>query len=125
MQFSDQLITILDDLCERFGIVIDWSQQNIIPYIEALAAKYIKYEICTSIAWCVIMLFVTSIFVITAVVACKKEYEELVVVGTVFSVLLVMCTVLTIGCQTFDIIECCVIPEKTLLEFCSELLRQN
>ena len=27
MQFSEQIIAIIDDLCRRFGIVIDWSNE--------------------------------------------------------------------------------------------------
>ena len=31
--FSSQIIEILNNLAERFGIFIDWTDQNIIPYL--------------------------------------------------------------------------------------------
>lgn len=39
---SDQIISVLDALCEKFGIAIDWTSQNVIPYIQLLAKKSSK-----------------------------------------------------------------------------------
>lgn len=30
---SDEIIKILDDLGQRFGVVIDWSSENVMPYL--------------------------------------------------------------------------------------------
>lgn len=46
---SDEIIKILDDLGQRFGIAIDWSSQNVMPYLQDLISRYIKYETMTSI----------------------------------------------------------------------------
>ena len=51
---SDEVIKVIDALAEQFGIVIDWSSANVIPYLQQLCAKYITYEIITSIVWIVI-----------------------------------------------------------------------
>lgn len=40
---SSQVIEILDDLARRFGVAIDWTQANIIPYLNELAQKYLSY----------------------------------------------------------------------------------
>ena len=55
MSFSSQFIEVLDALCEKFGIVIDWTSQNVMPYLTDLAARFISYEIWTSMAWIVIL----------------------------------------------------------------------
>ena len=39
MQVSDQIIQVLDALCEKFGIVINWSGENVIPYLQELIKK--------------------------------------------------------------------------------------
>ena len=51
---SDEVIKVIDALAERFGIVIDWSSENVIPYLQQLCDKYITYEIITSIVWMII-----------------------------------------------------------------------
>ena len=51
MTISSQIIEVLNDICKKFGIAIDWSQENILPYLQELAGKYISWEIATSVAW--------------------------------------------------------------------------
>ena len=43
--FSSQFIEIFDHLCQKFGVVIDWSAQNVIPYITALCGRMTSYII--------------------------------------------------------------------------------
>ena len=53
MEFSQEIINVLDYLYSKFGITIDWTSENVMPYLEELCGRYIQYEIYTSIAWCV------------------------------------------------------------------------
>ena len=46
---SDEIVKILDDLGQRFGIAIDWTSENVMPYLQDLMGRYINYEIITSI----------------------------------------------------------------------------
>ena len=55
MSFSSQFIEVLDALCAKFGIVIDWTSQNVMPYLTDLATRLVSYEIWTSAAWIVIL----------------------------------------------------------------------
>ena len=32
---SDQIIKVLDNLCDKFGLAIDWSSKNVQPYLRA------------------------------------------------------------------------------------------
>lgn len=36
MTVSEQIISVLDALCEKFGIAINWTEENVIPYVEIL-----------------------------------------------------------------------------------------
>jgi hypothetical protein len=107
MKISDEIIQVLEYLCEKFGLTIDWTSDNIFPYIEQLCGKFIKWEISTSIAW-----------IIIAVVCC--------IITLIFSINIsdsgpfwcILCVaVIVIGFQTFDIIECNVFPEKVLYDY--------
>ena len=61
---SEEIIKILDALTNKFGIVIDWTSENIIPYMQQLFEKYINYEIATSVGALIfaVILFVCAIF---------------------------------------------------------------
>ena len=48
MTFSNEIIKILDDLSKRLGVAIDWSNKNIMTYLNDLIDRFIKWEIATS-----------------------------------------------------------------------------
>ena len=48
MSVSSEVIEILDYLGDKLGIAIDWTNENIIPYLQVLINKFIKWEISTS-----------------------------------------------------------------------------
>lgn len=51
---SEEIIKVLDELGKRFGIVIDWSNQNIIPYLQELLKRFICYRNITACVWIII-----------------------------------------------------------------------
>lgn len=117
---SDEIIKLLDDLGRRFGIAIDWSSENMLPYLKDLMSRYIDYEVMTSIVWIVlgaIMLVGGSILTIVFI---KNNNDAapifiFVAVGGAF----------VIGMQVFDIITCYTIPEKVIIEYINSLLSSN
>lgn len=54
MVASDEIIKVLEYLCSKIGLTIDWTNKNIFPYIEQLCGKFIRWEIATSTVWIVI-----------------------------------------------------------------------
>lgn len=125
MQISDQIIAVLDNLCQRFGVAIDWSQQNILPYLQELAGKYITYEICTSITWCAIMAVLLIVSAVLTKLAWKSDVEELIFPAIFALVFISIFFFVVTATQAFDIVECLTIPEKTLIEYLSLLMKRN
>lgn len=136
MAVSEQIIQVIDALCEKFGIAINWTSENVIPYIEILCKKLITYEIVTSIVWMVIMILVS----ISSIVATKKFYptfkdgwqknaNSYCDIGWQFaSVFAIICliginvgTICVLGTQVMDIIKCSVFPEMYVFEYISAL----
>lgn len=130
---SDEIIKILDDLGQRFGIAIDWSSENMMPYIQDLISKYVNYEIMTSVVWIVVALVV--------IVGCSigipaiNKYANKVVDEDPCSDwddgkrLLIGIFIIAIGCfviciigQALDIVTCYTIPEKLIFEYVNSLL---
>lgn len=57
MQVSDQIIKVLDNLCEKFGLAIDWTSETVLPYVSTLMTHLISYEIWSSVANIVFAVF--------------------------------------------------------------------
>ena len=45
---SDEIIKVLDDLSQRFGIAVDWTSSNALPYLQELTKKYVNYKLAMS-----------------------------------------------------------------------------
>ena len=130
MTFSGEIINVLDYLCGKFGIAIDWTSDNVMPYLEDLCGRYINYEVYTSIAWCTlfgVIVFVTGLVWLIGSIVDKRSGRVCLSDATEVSCVLFF-IFLAIGifvwtCQAFDIIECYTIPEKTILEYLSQLMK--
>ena len=115
MNVSEQIISVIDNLCQKFGIAIDWTANNVLPYIETLCGKYINWEINTSYAWIGIAASCTIIALIIAIIVrynggCDGFEWGLFAVVLVFSIGI-------IATQIFDIIECKTFPEKAIYDY--------
>lgn len=123
---SEEVIKILDALAEKFGLAIDWTSANVLPYLQQLCGKYVTYEIATSVVWILIgicLLFVGK-YVIEKAKQCWKKYKEDTYSdyddGTIMLGILAGCVIIggiaVILCQTFDIVTCVTFPEKVIIE---------
>ena len=129
---SDEIIQLLDDLGRRFGIVIDWSSENVMPYLQDFMSRYINYEIITSIVWLIVLVVCCTGMVIAIPRLIKYEREcnesDCVVWPTVvvvfFMAMIILCLI-GIGSQINDLIICNTIPEKMIIDYVNYLVSYN
>lgn len=76
---SEEIIKVLDDLGNRFGIAIDWTSENVMPYLQDLFTRFINYKIGTTIMWiviCVIVLITSVIIIVKSTKGLKEECDK-------------------------------------------------
>lgn len=123
---SEEVIKILDALAEKFGLAINWTSANVLPYLQQLCGKYVTYEIATSVVWMLIgicLLFVGK-YAIGKTKYCWGKYKEDLYsnydFGAIWLGILAGCVIvggiIVILCQTFDIVTCITFPEKIIIE---------
>ena len=122
MTFSSQFIEVLDALCEKFGVAIDWTSQNVLPYVIELAARIVSYEIWTSAAWIVIAgFFFLFVWKFTKNICLKKgiymDDELSYYVGWTFRIALGICSFVVVSGEVFDIIKALTVPEMVIYDF--------
>lgn len=137
MEVSDQIIKVLDALSEKFGVAIDWTSNNILPYVQELGDRIIKYDLCKSVFNIVLSILAIVACVVLAKSICKakKQFETtgdenifweyvcgasptfltflLLIVGVM---LLIVSSIAIVG-NFNDIIQDIILPEKTIVEF--------
>ena len=125
---SQEIIKVLDHLCSKFGLVIDWTSENVVPYVTQLLEKIVKYEISISIAWMASITFVTLILIVIAIRLSKvaKEddwnfYDEaapcFALAAIIVSIIMSVITIAVVATQIFDIITCATFPEKIIFDY--------
>lgn len=129
---SNEIIKVLDDLSERLGIAIDWSSQNVMPYLQDLMDRYINLEITGSVIWIVIAVLViagTLVFTFKFVPYAKKRSEKDYLIDwdsamyscVVIAIIVILAFLLVVLQQVFDIVTCCIMPEQMILNYLMEL----
>lgn len=124
MNVSEEIIKVLDYISEKFGMAMDWTSDNIMPYFTELCDKIVKYEICTSIIWLIIFSVAIALCIIYAR-KCIKLADEYEAVDILAIVLIIAAAAFSIGflVQIFDIVKCGIFPEKYLMEYFTNLLK--
>jgi len=128
MTVSNQIIAVLDAICEKFGIVIDWTASNIMPYLQDLCHRIVAYEIATSAAW--IILQVVIVFLAFYIrnkkirpLAEADDDDYSLVVATVICAIIATIAIAVICVQAVDIIKALTIPEITIYKFAKPFLK--
>lgn len=132
MEVSKQIIEVLDYICEKIGLAIDWTavfaSENVIPYIEQLCRKFITYEIATSVATMILFVIVIIAGIILAkLIHNNKEFgvthyhtisDDYFVRYLCYALLGFMCFIATLilSREAYEIIKCVTFPEMVIFE---------
>ena len=127
MTVSSEIIEVLNYVGEKFGIAIDWTSNNVLPYLQTLVDKFIQWEISTSILWIAIAVFVIAIIISLMNLKGIREFNKEVCDGILWipAGILILGFFIVICVQIFDIVECNVFPEKVLYDFIKIMLNQK
>lgn len=128
---SNEIIKVLDHLCDKFGIAIDWSSNNMMPYLQDLMVRITKYAIYTNILWLVMSIFIISatVFALVKIIKVAREnmYDWDFIVGIsslVGSIIIIIFFTTGIyACQ--NLIEVNTVPEKYMIEMIRNNISDN
>ena len=132
--FSSQFIEIFDHLCQKFGVVIDWSAQNVIPYITALCGRMTSYIIFKNVILIFAFIGCFYLFWRFSKSCCSKEnkwdpdyqYSKVMNIsyalgwigragGAVFAIVMSISAL-------FTIVRCIYLPEFVIIDYLSAYL---
>lgn len=126
---SEEIIKVIDELEKRFGIAIDWSNQNIIPYLQELLKRFIYYRNITACVWIIISIAMTISGVVMIRFLNKwrksdnydKDYcsddDMLAAMGYIFSICLIAVGIGLIIGNMFGIVKNICMPEMVVYEY--------
>lgn len=132
MTVSEQIISVLNALCEKFGIIVDWTAANVLPYAKDLCGRIITYSIASNIAIIVFLIITTVILSFTLkyfITKYKKaDYYENDgwMVASIMNGIILGSLCIT-GCViipelVMKIIQAFTIPELTIIQMIEDLM---
>ena len=130
MTVSEQIIQVLDNLGEKFGLALDWSSENILPYASELMNKAVSYKLWMNIGT---LAFIGIGMIISWTIFFKtiknKDFDwsdsktgliafVSIIVAAVFSMIFIFCAIYCIPI----IITCLIFPEKIIFDMVQSML---
>lgn len=124
---SKEIIEILDYVGAKFGLAIDWTDKNVLPYIKELSNHYIHYELWLST---ISVIACTTIILICICTLKKKwrlaidKWDDEAIAFCVGAILLIIFLGIIEGFEIVDIIKCITFPEMQIYEYLSGLIQK-
>lgn len=120
MNASEQIIEVLEYLGKKIGFTIDWTADNVWPYIVTLCEKFINWEVATSWMWIGIMSALILISLAVAIIIANTHSWD----GMEWLIFAFVCVIgfVVIGVQIHDIITCYTFPEKVIYDYIKNMI---
>ena len=128
---SSEVSEVLNTLGEKFGLFVDWSQQNVQPYIEDLMQRVVQYKFASNICCLIFMILVMiiNVFSISRFVKMKNnnkitiDNEDWELALLIISIVcLIVLTILSIFIIEY-LFKCHYIPEMVFIEEIKSLMK--
>mgnify|MGYP003462159241 FL=1 len=121
---GNEIIKVLDNLGEKFGIAIDWSSKNVFPYLQDLTKRIVNYEIMNHFVW--IGMFIIGLIILTIIVIKVRknkniDYDDRLVANIVCSIGIIMLLAITI-INISDIVKVTNMPEVTVIKYIQDVV---
>lgn len=124
---NEEIIKVLDELGKRFGIAIDWTSQNVMPYLQDLMGRFIAYRNAQAVIWIVISIIsiILSILGIKKLFKWKKEneikeYDDdwgvflLAIIGLICALCIF---IIVLFCNIQGLVQNIFIPELSIMDY--------
>lgn len=122
---GNEIIKVLDKLGEKFGIAIDWSSENVLPYLQDLSKRIVNYEITKDFIW--IGIFTIGLIILTVIIIKvrknKDMYNDDKFVAILFCSIGIVMLLATTIINIFDIVKATNIPETTVIEYIQDTVK--
>ena len=130
---SNKIIEVLNEICNKFGLAIDWTSKNVQPYLQELMTKCVAYKFATSIMWLIFGILAFAIGSVLAKMAVgswkkyQKEpytcYDTNCFFQTVASGILLTVGIVMVVRTITTMIACKTFPEKVVLDMITQYMQ--
>ena len=119
IETTEAFLKVFEYLSEKFGIVVDTTSKDILPYLQSLGDKIIAYEQNIAIMWIIVGAVLAIFSLMVFFIGCAKDWECMhwmwLIGGVGIGVGIIIYNMYTyIGCMTFE--------EKIILDYIEQMM---
>ena len=135
---ENAFVTALNAICEKIGLAVDWTSENILPYAQDLCGRFITYQLVMNIIW--LIMSIISIFIAIKLfkiganavkIMSSDDYDYdnegwyifQIIAGFFGTAIFGLPGALNIISYPMDIVKCLTIPEIYLIETLQTLIK--
>lgn len=127
MTVSQQIIEVLDALCEKFGVAIDWANANVMPQVTDLMQRAVLYCMVTSAAKLILPIAYLA-FYFWRIYRYKKDvgdvWSECYWLFVIFGGVVCFFAIGALAGYINTIITCIILPEKAIYDMLTNMVSQ-
>lgn len=126
MNISEKIIEVLEYFADKVGIAINWTSDNILPYVQQILAKYQAYAIVENAIW----IAICTIGIVGCIICGKKVYahhlkvqddcyadDDIFLIITIPAIVGVsIISIIGFICATMSLVRWCIVPEFQFLD---------
>ena len=122
LETTQAFIKVIDYLSEKFGVAVDTTSKDLIPYLQTLGDKIVAYEKSISIMWIILGAVLVIFGLVVFFIGCAKNWDCMhwvMLIGCVgIGVWIIIANMYTyIGCNTFE--------EKIILDYITNIMNSQ
>lgn len=126
---SSEFEKALDAVCDKFGIAVDWSSKNVIPYVQELSARAVHFKMASAVFLVVlgVLMLIATILWVKWIKYCDKRYKEdrystwdlTTGLSVSLCIIWIVVAVYIVLTSAYDVVTYSIFPEKALVDFIS------
>ena len=115
---DNEICNVIDKLAEKFGIAVNWGNENVMPYIQDLITRYSNLQIVNLGIWGVILviLIIASIIGVIFSLTDKIENDNISAVVLGFSVIGMIFFALIFPVVLYNLMGWIFVPDMQFME---------
>lgn len=119
LETTQAFLTVIEYLSEKFGVAVDVTNKNLVPYLQELGDKIVAYEKSISIMWIIVGIIMVVFGLTVFFIGCFRDWECMhwlcLILGVGIGAAIIISNMYTyIGCNTFE--------EKIILDYIEKVM---
>lgn len=126
---SEEIIKVLDALSDKLGVAIDWTKDNVAPYIEELLIRLQHYLLVMDIVGfilCIAGIVLPVLAIKKLIKYCNDDYfedfEELLVAGEIVLFIIFIVCIIGLFVNGSNLLQSITFPELRILHYIQDLI---